>query len=92
VFDLPAPEFCLRTTLASGQAFRWQTLNGWSYGVLGRHVLKVRQDADQLRCDTSHPSLDADTLRRYFALDLDLPLRSAEGQPQTQAERYRQNC
>src|SRR3989338_9513249 len=72
IFDIPAVDFSLQASLSSGQTFRWTAHDGWSYGVLGRAVLKVRQASDRLLCESSDPSLGPDHIRRYFALDLNL--------------------
>ena len=82
--ELPAADFSLATTLASGQTFRWTLRNDWYYGLIparpehhgvggGTSVLKVRQDDGHLSYESSDPSLTPDRVRHYFALDLDLP-------------------
>ena len=68
-----APDFCLRTTLSSGQAFRWTEHHGWFYGFFGPAVLKVRQEGDRLIYESSDPSLNPNRIAHYFALDLNLP-------------------
>jgi N-glycosylase/DNA lyase len=73
MFEIAAPEFSLQASLSSGQAFRWRTHDGWSYGFIGASVLKVRQEGDRLFCESSDPRLTEPDIRRYFALDLDLP-------------------
>ncbi len=72
MLELPAHEFSLQATLASGQAFRWTARDGWYYGFIGGSILKVQQDGDRLVYETSDPALTPDRLARYFALDLDL--------------------
>ncbi len=69
---IPAPDFALRTTLASGQAFRWTEHDGWFYGCLGESIVKVRQQGEALEYEASSPSLTPARLTRYFALDLNL--------------------
>lgn len=83
--EITAPEFSLQVSLESGQTFRWTVLNGWWYGFIpvrpssdgaggGRQaVVKIQQDGDRLRFVSSDPALGPDQVRRYFALDLDLP-------------------
>jgi len=73
MLEIAAPDFSLQASLSSGQTFRWKAYDGWCYGFVGPAVLKVRQEGDRLRCESSDPSLTADDLRRYFALDLNLP-------------------
>ena len=71
--ELPAAEFSLQTTLSSGQTFRWKERDGWWYGFLGVSVLKVRQDGEKLRYESSDSAITPARLTRYFALDLNLP-------------------
>jgi len=67
--SLPCPWFSLRHTLESGQFFRWRR-RGEGYEVsLRDRVVAVRQEGDALRFEGA----DAETLRRFFALDHDLP-------------------
>src|SRR3989338_3505275 len=73
MIELPAKDFSLQATLASGQAFRWTLLNEWYYGFIGSSVLKVRQVNGSLQYESSDSSLSHDRVIRYFALDLDLP-------------------
>ena len=73
MIEIPAPDFSLETTLFSGQTFRWQLHNGWAYGFIGPSVVKVRQAGDRLQCESSDPRLTDAGIRRYFALDLNLP-------------------
>ncbi len=70
--DVSAPAFALRETLASGQTFRWKEHDGWCYGIAGAAALKVRQEGDRLRYETSDPAFTEAHLRAYFALDLNL--------------------
>ena len=71
--NIASPEFSLQASLSSGQTFRWTEHDGWHYGFIGPSVLKVRQDGAQLFFESSDPSLTPDRVRRYFALDLNLP-------------------
>ncbi len=73
MFEIPAKDFSLQATLTSGQAFRWHLHDGWYYGFIDAWVLKVRQEGETLRCETSRASLSANRVTHYFALDLDLP-------------------
>jgi len=72
MIQLPAPEFSLKTTLESGQAFRWSRHDGWCYGFVDSAILKVKQVDGHLLCDSSDASLGPDRIRRYFGLDLTL--------------------
>ena len=73
MLEVVARDFSLQATLSSGQAFRWAQHDGWHYGFIGPSVVKVRQDAGRLVCDSSDPAFTASRLTRYFALDLNLP-------------------
>lgn len=68
----PAPDFRLDTTLASGQTFRWQEMDGWYYGVVDGALVKVRQHDDALAFDSPEARLTSERLDRYFSLDHDL--------------------
>jgi len=59
----------LGLTLSCGQAFRWDHQGGWWEGVVGGDLWRLRQDGDRLHYDGP----TAGTLRRYLALDEDLP-------------------
>ncbi|MBI4355316.1 MAG: 8-oxoguanine DNA glycosylase [Candidatus Omnitrophica bacterium] len=81
---LPARNFSLGHTLASGQVFRWQTLDDGYLGLLGRSVVHVRQAGERLECETRDSAVTPERLRHYFALDHDLPaiLRTVDVDPQ----------
>ena len=66
------PPFSLDYTLESGQVFRWENRGEWWYGVVSGGVLKVRQEGDTLRCESSSDLLDGSFVRNYFRLDEDL--------------------
>ena len=70
--ELPAKDFSLQATLASGQTFRWRQHDDWSYGFISPAVVKVRQHGETLQYESSDPALTDEAVRRYFALDLDL--------------------
>jgi N-glycosylase/DNA lyase len=53
--------------------FRWKLENGWYQGVIGRNVVRVRQENERLLFSTSSKGKDAKFLIRYFRLDDDLP-------------------
>lgn len=64
-------QFSLDKTLGCGQVFRWdQTANGWWYGVVGRHVIKIQQDGQQLTFEGASVPF----ITQYFSLDIDLQL------------------
>ena len=71
---ISCPEFSLRTTLESGQFFRWRERDGAFEILLRDRVITARQDGDELRFEGA----DAPTVRRFFALDHDLSAIRAE--------------
>lgn len=69
-----APDFHLEATLRSGQAFRWSPQpDGTWRGVVGREVWTVCQQDNVLFVRGAHGHDAADRVRRYFALDRELP-------------------
>ena len=70
----PCPSFDLKTTLESGQFFRWTEIDG-AYEIRMKHrVIRARQEGDLLEFDGA----DEHEVRRFFALDDDLPAIHAE--------------
>ena len=68
-----APDFSLRHTLESGQAFRWKSSSyGGYYGFITNRALRVVQEGDQLIIHTADASLTDAHIRNYFDLDADL--------------------
>ena len=64
-------QFSLDQTLGCGQVFRWdKTEAGWWYGVVGRHVIKIRQDSQKLTFEGASVPF----VTQYFSLDADLQL------------------
>jgi N-glycosylase/DNA lyase len=57
-FDLDFSLFC-------GQVFRWQRIGEWWYGVVGEHVVKVRQRGSELESE----NVSDDFVRQYFGLN-----------------------
>jgi N-glycosylase/DNA lyase len=60
--------FDLDFSLCCGQVFRWRKVDGWWYGVVGEHVLKVRQRGAELDFE----NVDEQFVRGYFGLNDDL--------------------
>jgi N-glycosylase/DNA lyase len=60
--------FDLDFSLCCGQVFRWRKVGGWWYGVVGEHVLKIRQRGAELDFE----NVDEQFVRRYFGLNDDL--------------------
>jgi N-glycosylase/DNA lyase len=72
-FTVPlSSPFSLDYTLDSGQVFRWKKSGDWWYGSVAGGALKVRQDGDVLKCQSSSDSLDSAFVSSYFRLDEDL--------------------
>ncbi len=63
----------LNHTLLSGQAFGWNEINGFWYGVAYGQVIKIKQDGDRLLWDASDVDNTHDLIRKYFKLDENLP-------------------
>jgi N-glycosylase/DNA lyase len=60
--------FDLDFSLCCGQVFRWRKINGWWYGIVGEHVIKIRQCGDQLEFENVHQEF----VQNYFGLNDDL--------------------
>lgn len=60
--------FSLDRTLSCGQVFRWEKRGAWWQGVIGREVIRMRQEDRILIFSGARE----DTIRDYFQLDLDL--------------------
>jgi N-glycosylase/DNA lyase len=61
--------FNLDKTLSCGQVFRWVEAGGWWTGIVGKRVIRIRQDGDILTWEGTDESF----ISHYFSLDLDLP-------------------
>ena len=60
--------FDLDATLCCGQVFRWQRSDDWWLGVVGDHVLRVRQEGDVLEFS----GVNEVFIKHYFSLDHDI--------------------
>lgn len=66
----PRSDFDLALTLRSGQVFRWAELPGGAFsGWIAGYRARVSQEGDRLLFEGT----TEETLRRFFALDTDLP-------------------
>jgi N-glycosylase/DNA lyase len=72
-FECTQP-FNLELTLCCGQAFRWEKIGSWWYGVVTDKVLKVRQNGSMLEFENA----GADFVKDYFGLKDNLPLILSE--------------
>jgi N-glycosylase/DNA lyase len=61
-------EFDLDFSLCCGQVFRWRKFEGWWYGVVGEHVVKIRQCGAQLEFE----NVSKEFVQNYFGLNDDL--------------------
>lgn len=92
MFNLRVRDFNLEATLSCGQVFRWKKLHdGFWYGVLGKRVVKIRQDGNILSFSSSrtsylapHTSHLSSLISDYFNLDFDYKkmIRSISKDPQ----------
>ena len=61
--------FSLDLTLNCGQVFRWdRNPDGWWYGVVGNHVIKICQDGSTVRFE----GVPEHFIEHYFSLETDL--------------------
>jgi N-glycosylase/DNA lyase len=68
----PIRNYDLLATLASGQAFRWQSHgDGW-VGVIGRQWVRLHAADDLLTAQTAGPVADWNWLTHYLQVELDL--------------------
>lgn len=60
--------FDLDFSLCCGQVFRWRKIDDWWYGVVGEHVVKVRQCGSELEFE----NVSEEFVKTYFGLNDDL--------------------
>jgi N-glycosylase/DNA lyase len=68
----PVKNYDLALTLASGQSFRWRRNGDAWTGVIGSRWVRLRQEPDGLRAETSAPPADWQWLRHYLQVEVDL--------------------
>ena len=71
---LPAPQpFKLELEWLKFQAFRWIEQDGWYYGMVEGHLIKVRNSGDgiEFSCNSSEDSLKP-SVQAYFRLDQEI--------------------
>jgi len=71
-FTFPIRDYDLAATLDSGQAFRWQFVDGGWNGVIGNRWVRLRADQFSITAETAEPVRDWNWLKNYLQLDLDL--------------------
>jgi len=69
IFLSPSQPFDLDLTLCCGQAFRWDRIGEWWYGVVANQPFKVRQKGNIIEFE----NVDSGFLEKYFGLGDDLP-------------------
>ena len=68
--------FDLDFSLCCGQVFRWRKIDGWWYGIVGKHVVKIRQCGAQIDFE----NINREFVQNYFGLNDDLnKIRSCVG-------------
>jgi len=71
---LPARDYDLAATLASGQAFRWRLRDEAWEGVVGRRWVRLHQTGDRIEAQTAVVVTDWRWLEEYLQTGLDLAL------------------
>src|SRR6185437_3320481 len=68
----PVRDYDLAATLESGQAFRWNLVDGgWNAVISGRWV-RLRADEFSITAETAQPVMDWNWLTHYLQLNLDI--------------------
>jgi N-glycosylase/DNA lyase len=65
-------DYDLGATLASGQAFRWNQVDGGWNGVLHNHWVRLRADEFSITAEAAQPVSDWSWLANYLQIELDL--------------------
>jgi len=69
---LSVRDYDLAATLDSGQAFRWQQVDGSWCGVIGKHFLKLTQKPNGIHAASADPVNDWAFFREYLQTDIDI--------------------
>jgi N-glycosylase/DNA lyase len=70
--SIPVAGYDLDATLTSGQAFRWETLQGGWEGVIGSRWVRLTSGSGCILAETASPCGDADWLTGYLQSDANL--------------------
>lgn len=73
----PVHDYDLAATLDSGQAFRWQFVDGGWNGIVANHWVRLRADEFSISAEAAQPVADWQWLANYLQIDLDLSLVTA---------------
>jgi N-glycosylase/DNA lyase len=65
-------DYDLAATLTSGQAFRWQSRDGWWEGIIGARWVRLHSGTDSLVAEVAEPVADWRWLADYLQVELDL--------------------
>ena len=65
-------DYDLAGTLASGQAFRWNYVDGGWNGVIRDHWVRLRADEFSITAEAAQPVTDWSWLTNYLQIELDL--------------------
>ena len=68
----PVKNYDLALTLASGQAFRWRRSGDAWEGVIAARWVRLGQETDCIRAETTGPQEDWQWLRHYLQTEVDL--------------------
>jgi N-glycosylase/DNA lyase len=68
---IPARDYDLAATLASGQAFRWRERDGWWHGVVAGRWVRLRQVDDGILAESA-ASVEITSLQNYLQTQIDL--------------------
>jgi N-glycosylase/DNA lyase len=68
----PMRDYDLAATLASGQAFRWNYVDGTWNGVIRDQWVRLRADEFSITAEAAQPVLDWTWLTNYLQIELDL--------------------
>ncbi|HTR43542.1 MAG TPA: DNA glycosylase [Pseudomonadales bacterium] len=71
---LPAQDYDLAATLDSGQVFRWRQENGLWRGVVGKNLVRLKQERDSIWAGTDMPVKNWDWLRNFLQTEIDLEM------------------
>jgi N-glycosylase/DNA lyase len=81
----PAQPFDLDLTLCCGQAFRWEKIGEWWYGIVKGKPLKIRQVGNVLEFENASQNL----VEEYFGLSDDFTVNSFQNlEGQTRSRGY----
>jgi N-glycosylase/DNA lyase len=68
----PVRDYDLAATLESGQAFRWNFVDGGWNGVIGNHWVRLRADECSITAEVAQPITNWNWLKYYLQTDLDI--------------------